>query len=155
MVKCEWTLIQLFFTLKFTLKKYVCKEPVQTNAYKLLSFTRFWTQYSMLSLGKLDSNKVWPNGPLFKQKGNLGQFVILVVWHFNRNNKDSEVEEIFILKIGIQVDHCQRRTNFDSFTYHVKSSIASNVGPVHFLYWTHFSVLKVKTFEHLTMKTYQ
>ena len=49
----------------------------------------------------------------------------------------------------------QRRTNFDSFTYHVKSSIASNVGPVHFLYWTHFSVLKVKTFEHLTMKTYQ
>ena len=119
------------------LKKYVCKEPVQTNAYKLLSLTRFWTQYSMLSVGKLDSNKVWPTGPLLKQKGNLGQFVILVVWNFNRNNKDSEVEEIFILKLGIQVDLCQRRTHFDSLTYHFKSPIASNVGPMHFLYWTH------------------
>lgn len=88
----------------------------------------------MQSLGKLDSNKVSPTGPLFKEKGNLGQFVILVEWNFNRNNKDSEAEEIFLLKTGIQADCCQRRTNFDSFTYHVKLPIASNVGPMHFLY---------------------
>ena len=91
----------------------------------------------MQSLGKLDSHKVWPTVPLFKEKGNLGQFVILVVWDFNRNNKDSEAEEIFILKIGIQAECCQRRTDFYSFTYHVKLLIDSNVGPMHFLYWAH------------------